>query len=136
MDICCFSNGLLSFFTYVILTNVSNGANFCMKLPYFMKEISIFAPKPCILRNLRSKRERSGFSLLNLTAFQRVSSSHNTWSREHNKARMFLRLPSDHSRTCMHGKHSTIEDNFLDQLLVLRAIKGTQVFITSSSGML
>ena len=67
MNICCFSNGLLSFFTYVILTNVSNGANFCMKLPYFMKEISIFAPKPCILRNLRSKRERSGFSLLNLT---------------------------------------------------------------------
>ena len=67
MDICCFSDGLLSFFTYVILTNVSNGANFCMKLPYFMKEISIFAPKPCILRNLRSKRERSGFSLLNLT---------------------------------------------------------------------
>ena len=51
----------------MILTNVSNGANFCMKLPYFMKEISIFAPKPCILRNLRSKRERSGFSLLNLT---------------------------------------------------------------------
>ena len=68
MDICCFSDGFLSFFTYVILTNVSNGANFCMKLPYFMKEISIFAPKPCILRNLRSKRERSGFSLLNLTA--------------------------------------------------------------------
>ena len=51
----------------MILTNVSNGANFCMKLPYFMKEISIFAPKPCILQNLRSKRERSGFSLLNLT---------------------------------------------------------------------
>ena len=68
MDICCFSDGFLSFFTYVILTNVSNGANFCMKLPYFMKEISIFAPKPCILRNFRSKRERSGFSLLNLTA--------------------------------------------------------------------
>ena len=68
MDICCFSDGFLSFFTYVILTNVSNGANFCMKLPYFMKEISIFAPKPCILQNLRSKRERSGFSLLNLTA--------------------------------------------------------------------
>ena len=67
MDICCFSDGFLSFFTYMILTNVSNGANFCMKLPYFMKEISIFAPKPCILRNLRSKRERSGFSLLNLT---------------------------------------------------------------------
>ena len=71
MDICCFSDGFLSFFTYVILTNVSNGANFCMKLPYFMKEISIFAPKPCILRNLRSKRERSGFSLLNLTALLR-----------------------------------------------------------------
>ena len=69
MDICCFSDGLLSFFTYMILTNVSNGANFCMKLPYFMKEISIFAPKPCILRNLRSKREKSGFSLLNLTVF-------------------------------------------------------------------
>ena len=67
MDICCFSDGVLSFFTCVILTNVSNGANFCMKLPYFMKEISIFAPKPCILRNLRSKRERSGFSFLNLT---------------------------------------------------------------------
>ena len=72
MDICCFSNGLLSFFTYVILTNVSNGANFCMKLPYFMKEISIFAPKPCILRNLRSKRERSGFSLLNLTVLYSI----------------------------------------------------------------
>ena len=54
----------------MILTNVSNGANFCMKLPYFMKEISIFAPKPCILRNLRSKRERSGFSLLNLTVLK------------------------------------------------------------------
>ena len=67
MDICCFSDGFLSFFTYVILTNVSNGVNVCMKLPYFMKEISIFAPKPCILRNFRSKRERSGFSLLNLT---------------------------------------------------------------------
>ena len=67
MDICCFSDGFLRFFTYVILTNVSNGVNVCMKLPYFMKEISIFAPKPCILRNLRSKRERSGFSLLNLT---------------------------------------------------------------------
>ena len=53
MDI-CFSGGFLSFFTYVILTNVSNGANFCMKLSYFMKEISIFAPKPCILQNLRS----------------------------------------------------------------------------------
>ena len=35
-----------------------------------MKEISIFAPKPCILRNLRSKRERYGFSLLNLTVLQ------------------------------------------------------------------
>ena len=67
MDICCFSDGFLSFFTYTILINVSNGAKFCMKLPYFIKEISIFAPKPCILRNLRSKRERSGFSLLNLT---------------------------------------------------------------------
>ena len=50
----------------MILIN-ANGANFCMKLPYFMREISKFVPKPCTLQNLRPKREGSGFSLLYLT---------------------------------------------------------------------
>ena len=68
VDICCFSNGFLRFFTHMILTNVSNSAIFGMKLPYFKREISKFAPKPCILQKLRPTRERYGFSLLNLTA--------------------------------------------------------------------
>ena len=52
-----------------------------------MNKISIFAQKPCILRNLRSKRERSGFSLLNLTVLE-----HYYDDREWGAGRMILAM--------------------------------------------
>ena len=81
-----------------------------MKLPYFMKEISIFAPKPCILRNLRSKRERSGFSLLNLTV---LSGSIPTAVY----GRVVLSpLPFEFALTSLCCQNLTVDEPFVDML--------------------